>query len=127
MILEIEKTVLEVGTTGIWKWRKYSDKTVDFFGKIPLINTDVDMAFSTWYRGPNLYESTAYEYPFTMTEAPALEMTFQTRNGQGAIPWIFSIDADTAQRYAPQCFLIRPTQATGINGNINIIGRGKLP
>lgn len=121
-----KKTVLEVGGTGIWKWRKYTDNTVEFFGKIPIINTDVTTAFSSWYRGVTLYESTQYEYPFTMTEAPAIEMLFQTRNGQGALLWVFSQDAPTAQKYVPQSYLIRPTTATGISGNINIIGRGKL-
>ena len=126
MIFNIEKTVIDSGETGIWRWKKYSDKTVEFFGKIPVYSTDVTTAFNNWYRGPNLYETTAYEYPFTMTEAPALEMMFQTRNGQGALLWVFSIDAETAQRYVPQCYLIRPTSATGILGNINVIGRGKI-
>ena len=61
-----------------------------------------------------------------MTEAPALEMTFQTRNGMGAMLWVYSMDADTAQQYLPQSYLIRPSTATGIFGNINIIGKGKL-
>lgn len=126
MILNIEKTVIETGTTGIWKWKKYSDNTVEFFGKIPVINTDVSTAFSTWYRGATLYEATTYEYPFVMSEAPAVEMLFQTRNGQGAMLWVFSADVTTAQRYLPQSYLIRPTTATGISGNINIIGRGKI-
>lgn len=126
MIFNIEKTVIEVGTTGIWKWKKYSDNTVEFFGKIPITSADVNTAFSSWYRGGTLYDSTAYEYPFTMTEAPAVEMLFQTRNGQGAMLWVFSADAQAAQRYVPQAYLIRPTSATGIYGNINIIGRGKI-
>lgn len=126
MLFNIEKSIVASGTTGIWNWQKYSDNTVEFFGKIPLGATNVSQAFNNWYRGANLYEATAYEYPFTMLEAPALEMMFQTRNGQGALLWVFSQDAATAQRYVPQAFLIRPTSATGILGNINIIGRGKI-
>lgn len=118
--------LMESGTTGIWKWSKYSDGTCEFFGKVPITNASVSTALGNWYRGANLYESTAYAYPFQMTEAPALNITFQTRNGLGALIWIFSQDADTAQRYLPQSYLIRPTTATGIYGNINIIGRGKL-
>lgn len=126
MLFNIEKTVVSSGVTGIWNWKKYTDDTVEFFGKIPITNVNVNTAFSNWYRGNTLYNSNDYEYPFTMTEAPALEMVFQTRNGQGALLWIFSADATTAQRYVPQSYLIRPTAATGISGNINIIGRGKI-
>lgn len=61
-----------------------------------------------------------------MAEAPAVTATFQTRNGMGAWVWIFSESAETAQRYLPQCYLVRPTTATGIMGNINIIAKGKV-
>ena len=61
-----------------------------------------------------------------MAETPALQMMFQTRNANGALLWVFSQDTETAQQYLPQCYLIKPTQATNITGNINIIGKGKL-
>lgn len=117
--------VIESGKTGIWAWTKYSDKTCEFFGKIPVLNGEVNTAFGTWYRGPVLYEQNAYEYPVQMTEAPAVNMTFVTRNGLGAIAWVYSPDAETAQKYAPLCYLIRPSTATGIHGNLNVIGKGK--
>ena len=122
----VQPFVLETGTTGIWSWQKFSDNTCEFFGKIPVYDAAVSTAIGSWYRGANLYDSTAYEYPFTMTEAPALNMMFQTRNGLAAFVWVNSIDAETAQKYVPQAFLMRPTTATGIYGNINIIGKGKL-
>lgn len=122
----VQPYVIDSGNTGIWTWKKFSDGTCEFFGKIPITSADVTATLGNWYRGVNLYESTAYEYPMQMTEAPALEMMFQTRNGLGAMLWLFSQDAETAQRYLPQCYLIRPTTATGIHGNINIIGKGKL-
>lgn len=118
--------LLESGRTGIWSWARYSDNTCEFFGKIPVYSNTINIALGNWYRGANLYETTTYEYPFQMTEAPALNMQFQTRNGLGALLWIFSQDADTAQRYLPQSYLIRPTSATNVTGNINIIARGKL-
>lgn len=118
--------VIESGTTGIWKWSKFSDNTCEFFGKIPITNADVSIALGAWYRGANLYEAETYEYPLQMTEAPALEMMFQTRNGLGAMLWVFSQSAEVARQYVPQCYLVRPTTGTGIYGNINIIGKGKL-
>lgn len=122
----VQPYVLESGVTGIWTWKKFSDNTCEFFGKIPVTSADVATALGGWFRGLNLYEATAYAYPLEMTEAPAVEMTFQTRNGLAALLWINSPDAATAQAYLPQAFLTRPTTATGINGNINIIGKGKV-
>ena len=122
----VQPYVMESGTTGIFHWKVFSDGTCEFFGKVPILSADVTTALGGWYRGANLYEAMAYEYPFTMTEAPAVSMTFQTRNGLAALLWVSSIDAETAQRYLPQAFLIRPTTATGIFGNINIIGKGKI-
>lgn len=126
MIINVEKKIVDSGVTGIWSWKKYNDRTVEFFGKIPVLSAEVSTAFGTWYRGANLYEANAYTYPFTMTEAPAINMTFQTRNGLGAILWVFSQDAETAQKYVPQAYLIRPNAAEGIHGNINVIARGKI-
>ena len=124
--LEGRPYITAVGTTGIWKWKKYSDNTCEFFGKIPVTNYAITTALGGWFRGANLYETTTYAYPFSMSEAPAVEMTFQTRNGLAAIAWIFSADANTAQSYLPQCYLIRPVSGSGIYGNINIVGKGKL-
>ena len=123
---KVQPYVTETGTTGIWKWQKFSDNTCEFFGKIPVTSYDITSALGNWYRGANVYEANAYAYPFKMTEAPAVNMSFQTRNGLAAIAWMFSADADTAQSYLPQCYLIRPVTGTGIFGNINIIGKGKL-
>lgn len=122
----VQPYVIETGTTGIFKWQTFSDNTCEFFGKIPVTSYAISTALGGWYRGANLYDADAYPYPFDMTEAPAVEMTFQTRNGLAAIAWIFSQDASTAQSYLPQCYLIRPVTGTGIYGNINIIGKGKL-
>jgi hypothetical protein len=124
--LEVKPYITATGTTGIWKWKKFSDNTCEFFGKIPVTNYEITIALGGWYRGANLYDTTTYAYPFAMTEAPAVEMTFQTRNGLAAIAWVFSANADIAQSYLPQCYLIRPVTGTGIYGNINVIGKGKL-
>lgn len=122
----VQPYVIDSGTSGIFTWKTFSDGTCEFFGKIPVLSYAISTALGGWYRGANLYDQYTYPYPFTMTEAPAVEMTFQTRNGLAAIAWIFSQDASTAQQYLPQCYLIRPVTGTGINGNINIIGKGKL-
>lgn len=122
----VQPYVVDSGTDGIFTWKKFSDNTCEFFGKVPVTSYDITTALGNWYRGANLYNADAYPYPFSMTEAPAVEMTFQTRNASAAIAWIFSQDASTAQSYLPQCYLIRPVSGSNITGNINIIGKGKL-
>lgn len=124
--VETLEAATERGTTGIWNWAKYSDGTAEFFAKIPVTSLSITGTLGSWYRSETLYGSTDYVYPFSFSEAPAVNITFQTRNGSSALPWIFSPDAATAQRYLPQCYLIRPTSGSGISGNLNIIGRGKL-
>ena len=121
----VQPYVIRSGTTGIWTWKVFSDNTCEFFGKVPVLSASITGAFGTWYRGEVLYDATAYEYPVTMTEAPAVEMTYVTRNGLGALCWVYSQDADTAQKYLPQCYLIRPTTATGSHGNLNVFAKGK--
>lgn len=121
-----EVVVIESGRTGIFDWKKFSDGTVEFFGKVPVTGYDITGVLGNWYKGIVLYAPTAYPYPFTMIEAPAVEVTFQTRNGLGGLAWAFSESADTAQRYLPQAYIIRPTSASGVYGNINIIGKGRF-
>lgn len=122
----VQPYVMESGTTGIWTWKKFSDNTCEFFGKVPVADGQTGTAFGGWYRSGALYEATAYPYPLDMTEAPSVQMTFQTRNANGAFLWPFSDTAENARQYLPQCYLVKPSVATGILGNINIIGKGKV-
>lgn len=121
----VQPYVMKSGTTGIWTWKVFSDNTCEFFGKISVTDGQTGTTFGGWYRSGALYEANAYPYPVELTEAPVVEMMFQTRNANGAFLWTFSADADTARQYLPQCYLVKPTTATGIHGNINIIAKGK--
>lgn len=122
----VQPYILNSGTTGIWTWRKYSDGTAECFGKINLSGVAVSAALGGWFRSETLFDATAYPYPISFSEAPAANLTFQTRNGSGAVLWVFSASAENAKQYLPQAYLIRPTTATGISGNINITARGKV-
>lgn len=122
----VQPYVMESGTTGIWTWKKFSDNTCEFFGKIPITDGQTGTAFGDWFRSGVLYDASAYPYPVEMTEAPAVQMMFQTRNSNGAFLWPFSESAEAAKQYLPLCYLVKPTAATGILGNINIIGKGKI-
>lgn len=54
------------------------------------------------------------------------EMMFQTRSGSAALLWAFSANANNAKLYVPQAYIIRPVTAPSVNGNINIIAKGKV-
>lgn len=54
------------------------------------------------------------------------EMMFQTRSGSAALLWAFSANANNAKLYVPQAYIIRPVTAASVNGNINIIAKGKV-
>ena len=112
------------GTSGIWTYRTYSDGTAEAFGKINVSSVTVNSALGGWYRSDVLYSEYAYPFPITFSSAPSVEMMFQTRNSSAALLWTFSSSASNAQYYLPQCYLIRPTTGSGINGNINVIARG---
>lgn len=120
-----EPVIIESGSTGIWTYRKFSDGTAECFGKIDVTGVAVEGTLGGWYRSETLYEATAYPYPVTFSEAPATEMMFQTRNGSGALLWPFSANANNAKLYVPQAYIIRPVTAASVNGNINIIAKGK--
>lgn len=121
-----EPVVTESGSSGIWTWKKYSDGTAECFGKINLSGIAVSATLGSWYRSETLYGINDNPYPVLFYDAPAVNMMFQTRNGNGALLWSFSSTAENAKTYLPQCYLIRPTTATNINGNINIIAKGKI-
>lgn len=123
----IENVVtIESGTSGIWTYRKYSDNTAECFGKISITDAQAASSIGNWYRSAQLYTATDYPYPVTFTEAPAVEMMFQTTNQNDGLLWLFSQSNAQALSYLPTGYIIRPTTATGINGNINIIAKGKI-
>ena len=121
----VQPYVIDSGTTGIWTWKKFSDGTAECFGKINLSGVAVSGALGGWFRSETLFDVRAYPYPLAFSEAPAVNMMFQTRNGSGALLWPFSASADNAKQYLPQAYIVRPTTAASINGNINIIAKGK--
>ena len=124
--IEAETHITETGVNGIWTWKKYSDNTCEFFGKITVSNYSVTTALGSWFSGANLYGLYDAIYPFTVKEVPSVVITFQSTNNTSAVPWVFSNNATTALSYLPQCYLIRPTSVTGLNGVLNIIVKGKF-
>ena len=123
--IEAEPHITESGVNGIWTWKKYSDNTCEFFGKITVTNYSVTTTLGSWFSGANLYGLYDVIYPFTLKEVPSVAITFQSTNNTSAVPWVFSNNATTALSYLPQCYLIRPTSVTGLNGVLNIIVKGK--
>lgn len=121
-----EPVVIETGSSGIWRYKKYSDGTAEMFGKIDVSSVSVSAALGNWYRSDTLYGIYDYTYPIYFTEAPTVELMFQTTNSNGGLLWVFSASTSNARYYLPQCYIIRPTTASGINGYINVIVKGKV-
>lgn len=128
-VTKLEQTqpyVTEVGTSGIWKWRKFSDNTCEFFGQIPVANYNIGTALGNWFRGEYLYGNYDYVYPIAMKEPPSVVATFHSYNGTGALAWVVSANDTTILSYLPMCYLIRPVTGTGVKGSLNIIVKGKI-
>lgn len=121
-----EPVIIESNSSGIWTWKKYSDGTAECLGRINVSGSPVTAALGGWFRSEVLYGETDYQYPVTFIEAPVTEMMFQSRNGSGALVWAFSADINKIIPYLPQCYLIRPTTASFMAGNINILAKGKF-
>lgn len=117
--------LIDSGESGIWTWANYSDGTAECFGKLNVQAVSTGSSIGSWYRTAEMYGSKDYPYPITFSEAPSTTIQFHTRNGNGALVWTFSVDAENQKQYLPQCYLIRPTQSSNIYGNINIIVKGK--
>jgi methyl-accepting chemotaxis protein len=124
--IETEPHITSSGVNSIWTWKKYSDNTCEFYGKIPVTNYTVTTTLGSWFSGANLYGLYDVVYPFALKETPSVTMTFQSTNNTSAVPWVFSANTTTALSYLPQCYLIRPTSVTGMNGLLNIIVKGKF-
>lgn len=109
----------EVGTSGIWNYRKMANGEVELWGTYSVSDLACTTALGSWYRTPVF---TPDSFPFTVNN-PKLISSYES-DGYGALLWATTTTTTTK----PSSFyLIRPTSATIASGRINmrVIGRWK--
>lgn len=101
---------VDSGTSGIWTYVKWSDKTVELWGVYSIANTDCSTALGNMYRTA-LLSPTAF--PFSVA-SPKLVASYES-NGYGAFLWP---TGNTSTTRPPTYYLVRPTAGTIANGKI---------
>lgn len=101
---------VERGSSGIWKYSKWSDGTVDLWGVYSVSNLACTTALGGWYRTAVFTPSA---FPFTVTN-PRLVANYES-DGYGAMLWATTTTTTTKP---PSYYLIRPTSATIASGKI---------
>ncbi len=111
--------IAETGTSGIWKYTKYSDGTVELLGTYNVSNVACTTALGGWFRTAVLQPSA---FPFTVYD-PVLTPSYESA-GYGALLWATTETSTTAPA---NFYLIRPTSATITSGKImlRVTGRWK--
>ena len=98
------------GSSGIWKYSKWSDGTADLWGVYSVSNLACTTALGGWYRTAVF---TPNAFPFTVTN-PRLVANYES-DGYGAMLWATTT---TTTSKPPSYYLIRPTSATITSGKI---------
>lgn len=111
--------VAEVGTSGIWTYRKMANGDVELWGTYSIS----DLACTTALGG--MYRTAVFApdaFPFTVTN-PKLVFSYES-DGTGAIPWATK---ETTTTKPPSFYLVRPTSTTITSGKINfhVVGKWK--
>lgn len=111
--------IVQAGTSGIWKYTKYSDGTAELLGTYNVSNVACTTALGGWFRTAVLQPAA---FPFTVYD-PVLTPSYESA-GYGALLWATTETTTTAPA---NFYLIRPTSATIASGKImlRVTGRWK--
>lgn len=112
--------IVEEGTSGIWTYRKWSDGRAEALGKISLNSISVNTALGGWYRS-DIINGASYPYPFTFKSVTNVNVQYLTTNNNGGLVWLTNQGTTTAP---PNSYVIRPTTATSVSGEIHIRAEG---
>ena len=122
----LKSFIVESGTSGIWRYHKYSDDTCELWGRKTITNLAISTALGSstapgsWYRS---YSGQQFgSYPFSVYNS-SITTGFESTNGQSALTWA-STPSSITDPY--NVYLIRPTSSSGVSGILSIHVRGKL-
>lgn len=110
------QAVVERGASGIWSYKKMSSGEVELWGALPIRNVDCNIALGGMYRTAVI---TPDAFPFDVLD-PYLVCNYES-DGYGAIYW--ATNYVTSEK-PPTFYLIRPTSATIVLGQILYRVRG---
>lgn len=102
--------------SGVWRYRKNADVTMEAWGQYKVSNIACDVALGSMYRSAVI---TLPDYPVAFTSVPTVQMSW-TNAGYGAMIWITTEGTMTAP---PTVYLVRPVSGT-VTGTINIYAHG---
>lgn len=102
--------------SGIWRYRKNADITMEAWGQYAVTDLACDVALGSMYRSAVI---TLPDYPVAFTSVPTVQMSW-TNAGYGAMIWMTSAGSATTP---PTIYLVRPTSGT-ISGTINVYAHG---
>lgn len=105
------------GSSGIWKYKQWSNGDVELWGTYSVSNLACTTALGSMYRTA-VFSPTAF--PFTVYN-PNLTASYES-DGYGAMLWATTT---TTQSKPPSYYLVRPTSATITSGEINFHVYGK--
>ena len=111
---------VEVGTSGIWTYRKMASGIAECWGKFAITNASCNTKWET------MYESQAISlpnFPFAFAEEPMPCLTWGSGGTSAFIQCVHSITGTNAGK----TILARPSSSNNVNGYISMryIGRWK--
>ena len=110
------RSVVE-GSSGIWSYKKWSNGEAELWGTCTISDMDCSAALGSMYRTSEISPGT---FPFTVYE-PNVTATYESE-GYGAMLWAMK-NATTSE--LPHYYLVRPTTAIIVSGEINFYVHGK--
>ncbi len=116
----LKSFIVESGTSGIWRYHKYSDGTCELWGRKTITSLAISTAIGSWYRSSSGQQFGSY--PFSVYNS-SITTGFESTNGQSALTWA-STDSSNTGPY--NVYLMRPTSSSSVSGILSIHVRGKL-
>lgn len=108
--------LIEEGKSGIWTYRKWSNRKAELVGRIPISSVTVTTALGALYRSAEVNVS-GYAYPFSFSSIPNLTMQYTPSNASSGLIWLTSQGTTST----PATFyFIRPSTADNLTGYVNV-------
>ena len=109
-----------VGTSGMWRYRKWSDGTAELWGVTSKLTFNIATAWGNIYESPEL-SSNISDFPFAFVEPPHAEISIT----EGNYNYLSIERGSTNTTKILQVYLTRPTIQNGFTCKLNIYVTGR--